>query len=280
MRILDKSNLTYRLKDLGFGDDESRLMEIIRQPHGIILVTGPTGSGKTTTLYSALQEMSNVEVNTVTLEDPVEYKLPLIRQSQVNVKTGMTFALGLRSLLRQDPDIIMVGEVRDNETAQIAVEAALTGHIVLSTLHTNDAPGALPRMIDMGVEPFLLASSVSGIIAQRLVRRVCESCKTKFPAPESVLKVIGDGVRNVTLYRGKGCRACNSTGYKGRLGIYEVLTVNEEIRTLVTENATADKIRHAATKSGMKTLRQNGIQKALAGLTTMEEVLRVTVTAE
>ena len=191
LRILDKSNLMMKLSDLGFGDDEERLMQILNRPNGVILVTGPTGSGKTTTLYSALNEVSKIDVNTITLEDPIEYRLPLIRQSQVNVKAGMTFAKGLRAVLRQDPDIVMVGEIRDSETAQIAVEAALTGHLVLSTLHTNDAPGALPRLIDMGVEPFLVASSIGGVLAQRLVRRICSGCKVEFEASEALLKTIG-----------------------------------------------------------------------------------------
>ena len=276
LRILDKSNLMMKLSDLGFGDDEERLMQILNRPNGVILVTGPTGSGKTTTLYSALNEVSKIDVNTITLEDPIEYRLPLIRQSQVNVKAGMTFAKGLRAVLRQDPDIVMVGEIRDSETAQIAVEAALTGHLVLSTLHTNDAPGALPRLIDMGVEPFLVASSIGGVLAQRLVRRICSGCKVEFEASEALLKTIGMEGKKIKLYKGEGCRACGNTGYKGRAGIYEILTMNEEIRTLVTENASADKIRHAGIKAGMKLLRQDGIEKALKGITTVEEVMRVT----
>ncbi len=276
MRILDKSNLMIRLSDLGFGDQEPRLRQILSRPNGVILATGPTGSGKTTTLYSALNEVSNVEVNTITLEDPVEYRLPLIRQSQVNVKAGMTFAKGLRAVLRQDPDIVMVGEIRDAETAKIAVEAALTGHLVLSTLHTNDASGALPRLIDMGVEPFLVASSVGGIIAQRLVRRICSGCKVQIDPSASMLKAINMEGKDVTLYKGEGCRGCNGSGYKGRAGIYEVLTVNEEIRELVVDNASADRIRNVAMKDGMKTLRLDGIDKALEGITTVEEVLRVT----
>ena len=276
MRILDKSNLMIKLSDLGFGEDEVRLRKVLERPNGIILVTGPTGSGKTTTLYSALNEVSKVDVNTITLEDPVEYRLPLIRQSQVNVKAGMTFAAGLRSVLRQDPDIVMVGEIRDSETAKIAVEAALTGHLVLSTLHTNDAPGALPRLIDMGVEPFLVATAVGGVLAQRLVRRICSGCKIQYEASEAVLKTIDLDGKKTKLYKGEGCRACSNTGYKGRAGIYEILTMNEEIRNLVTENAPTDKIRHAGIKDGMKTLRQDGIEKALSGITTVEEVLRVT----
>jgi type IV pilus assembly protein PilB len=275
-RILDKSNLRVKLADLGFGEEEERVRSILARPNGIILVTGPTGSGKTTTLYSALNEVSNMDVNTITLEDPIEYRLPLIRQSQVNVKAGMTFAAGLRSILRQDPDIVMVGEIRDAETAKIAVEAAMTGHLVLSTLHTNDAPGALPRLVDMGVEPFLVATAMGGIMAQRLVRRICANCKTSFEAPESVLKSIGMTGQKVALYKGEGCRICSNSGYKGRLGNYEILTMNEEIRELTIQNASADKLRHAALANGMKTLRQDGMIKAQQGLTTVEEVFRVT----
>jgi type IV pilus assembly protein PilB len=280
MRILDKSNLMLRLADLGFGDQEERLRSILSRPNGIILVTGPTGSGKTTTLYSALNEVAKMEVNTITLEDPVEYRLPLIRQSQVNVKAGMTFARGLRSVLRQDPDIVMVGEIRDAETAKIAVEAALTGHLVLSTLHTNDASGALPRLIDMEVEPFLVASAICGVLAQRLVRRICSNCKATYQPDAAELKAIGMSGQQVTLYRGEGCRACSNTGYKGRAGIYEVLTMNPEIRALVVDNSPSDKIRAAGIRGGMKLLREDGIGKALQGLTTVEEVLRVTAALE
>jgi len=276
MRILDKSNLRVRLSDLGFGSEEPKIREILSRPNGIILVTGPTGSGKTTTLYSALNEVSNIEVNTITLEDPIEYRLPLIRQSQVNPKAGMTFAAGLRSILRQDPDIVMVGEIRDGETAKIAVEAAMTGHLVLSTLHTNDAPGAIPRLIDMGVEPFLVATAMGGVLAQRLVRRICANCKETFEAAESVAKMLGKSNEKVTLYKGAGCRICSNSGYKGRLGIYEILVMNEEIRDLTISEASADKLRHAARAAGMKTLREDGFQKTLEGLTSIEEVLRVT----
>ncbi len=276
MRILDKSNLRVKLEDLGFGEMEGKVRAMLDRPNGLILVTGPTGSGKTTTLYSALNEVSKIDKNTITLEDPVEYRLPLIRQSQVNVKAGMTFAAGLRAILRQDPDIVMVGEIRDAETAKIAVEAAMTGHLVLSTLHTNDAPSALPRLVDMGVEPFLVATATAGVLAQRLVRRICSACKISFDPPESTLKAIGMEGKKVLLYRGEGCRVCSGSGYKGRLGVYEVMVMNEEIRDLVIQNASADKIRNAAMKFGMLTLRQDGIKKALEGLTTVEEVMRVT----
>lgn len=280
MRILDKSNLQVSLSNLGFGEDEERVRKMLARPNGIILVTGPTGSGKTTTLYSALNEVSKMEVNTITLEDPVEYRLPLIRQSQVNVKAGMTFAAGLRSILRQDPDIVMVGEIRDAETAKIAVEAALTGHLVLSTLHTNDAPGALPRLIDMHVEPFLVATAVAGVVAQRLVRKICSNCKVSYDPPESLLKTIGKSGQDVKLYRGEGCRGCSNTGYKGRAGLFEILVMTEDVRNLVLESASGDAIRHAAIKGGMKTLRQDGILKATNGLTSIEEVFRVTAEIE
>ncbi len=277
MRILDKSALMLNLHDLGFGDRENDLREILTRPNGVILVTGPTGSGKTATLYSALNEISTVEVNIITLEDPIEYRLPLIRQSQVNKKTGHTFASGLRAILRQDPDILMVGEIRDSETAKTAIEAALTGHLVLSTLHTNDAPGALQRLIEMGVEPFLVSSAVSAVIAQRLVRKICRGCKTEFTPDDSLLESVGlPKGQDITLYRGKGCNGCSGTGYKGRAGIFEILIVNEDLRKLVLENASNDTIRHKAESYGLKSLRQDGLEKAVAGITTVEEVLRVT----
>lgn len=279
MRIIDKSSIK-RLSELGFGDEESKMRGLLARPNGIILVTGPTGSGKTFTLYSSLNEVSNMEKNVITLEDPIEYRLPLIRQSQVNVKAGMTFAAGLRSILRQDPDIVLVGEIRDSETAKIAVEAAMTGRLVLSTLHTNDAPGALPRLVDMGVEPFLVATAVAGVVAQRLVRRICTNCKVSFEAPESTLKAIGMAGQQITLYKGEGCRACSNSGYKSRLAIFEILLMNEELRDLTVENASADKLRRAAMNNGMKTLRQDGFKKALEGLTSVEEVLRATPAVE
>ncbi len=280
MRILDKSNIGKKISELGFGDQEHRFREILDRPNGIILVTGPTGSGKTTTLYSALNEVSKIDVNTITLEDPIEYRLPLIRQSQVNAKAGMTFAAGLRSILRQDPDIVMVGEIRDAETAKIAVEAAMTGHLVLSTLHTNDAPGAIPRLMDMGVEPFLVATAMGGVLAQRLVRCICTNCKISFEPTASTLKAIGMDGQKVLLYKGEGCRACSNSGYKGRLGIYEILVMNESLRELTIQEASADKIRRAAIESGMKTLRKDGIEKVIQGLTTVEEVFRVTAALE
>lgn len=280
LRILDKLNLMLKISDLGFGEQEPILREILDRKNGILLVTGPTSSGKTTTLYSILNELSKIDINTVTLEDPVEYKLPLIRQVQVNLKAGMTFATGLRSILRQDPNIIMVGEIRDLETARIAVEAALTGHMVISTLHTNDAPGALPRLIDMGVEPFLAASSVIGVIAQRLVRKICKNCRTGHMASRAELEILGMEGQKVKVYEGKGCRYCMQSGYKDRMGIFEVLKMDDKIRALVMEKVSADRIRNEAVKTGMSLLRQDGIAKVIQGITTIEEVLRVTATGD
>ncbi len=279
MRILDKGSLLINLEDLGLMDDLlPRFKELLSSAYGILLVTGPTGSGKTTTLYSALQTINSPEKNIITIEDPVEYRLPLIRQAQVNHKAGLTFAAGLRSILRQDPDIIMVGEIRDSETAKTAVEAALTGHLVLSTLHTNDAPGALPRLTEMGVEPFLVASATVGVIAQRLVRRLCEKCKEPYRPKPSLLKELGfdPGNREWVFYRGKGCPYCKQTGYKGRLGIYEIMIMTEELRELTTRGESSDRIKKAALRGGMRPLRQDGFAKVIRGWTSVEEVMRVT----
>lgn len=280
MRILDKGSVLVSMHDLGF--DKNTLIffeELIRRPNGIILVTGPTGSGKTTTLYSALSSINSVDKNIITVEDPIEYRLELIRQCQINAKIGLSFAAGLRSILRQDPDVIMVGEIRDKETAHIAVESALTGHLVFSTLHTNDAPSAINRLTDMGIEPFLTASAVSGVLAQRLVRRLCPKCKEKFVPDESMLKSINVKMNaSHAFYRAKGCPHCSNKGYKGRLAIYELLTVNEDIKKLTMERASSGRIKEAAIENGMRTLRQDGISKVLQGLTTVEEVVRVTTT--
>jgi len=280
MRILDKSSLHINLEDLGFSEDAlARFKSILSSSYGIILVTGPTGSGKTTTLYSALHSVNSLEKNIITIEDPVEYRLKLVRQSQVNPKAGLTFASGLRAILRQDPDIIMVGEIRDSETAKIAVQAALTGHLVLSTLHTNDAPGALTRLIEMGVEPFLIASATVGVVAQRLVRKICSRCRVEYTPSESLLRelrIARNGNRPLSFHRGEGCTHCKKTGYKGRIGIYEIMTLTEEIRELALRQASTDQIKQAALKSGMRTLRHDGLVKALRGITTIEEVLRVT----
>jgi type IV pilus assembly protein PilB len=278
MRILDKSVIVLGLEDLGLSQVELAFFEkLIQYPNGIILVTGPTGSGKTTTLYSALTTINSMEKNILTIEDPVEYELPLIRQTQINPKAGLTFSNGLRAILRQDPDIIMVGEIRDRETAEIAVQASLTGHLVLSTLHTNDAPSALARLIDMGIEPFLVASSIVGILAQRLVRTICDKCKEEYKPEAQVLHDLGIGTQG-KFYRGKGCAYCKNTGYRGRLGIFELLTINEDIKKMINAKATADQIREVAQKTGMRSLKEGGLEKVRMGLTTLEEILRVTKT--
>lgn len=274
MRILDKSAMVYKLAEIGFSSENlEKFQKIIRKPHGIILVTGPTGSGKTTTLYSALAEVNSKELNIVTVEDPIEYELPGVTQSQVNVKAGLTFASALRSILRQDPNVILIGEIRDLETASIAIQSSLTGHLVFSTLHTNDAPGALTRLIDMGVEPFLISSSVEAVLAQRLVRTVCKKCEEKIPSPDS-LKQQFPAIK--FIQRGKGCKACKNTGYRGRIGIFELLLTDEKIRKMITDKASADEIRKYAIEQGMKTLYGDGIEKVKAGITTLDEVLRVT----
>ncbi len=279
LRLLDKALGPMTVEMLGLDEKLTPVFRnLIHQPHGIILITGPTGSGKSTTLYAILNELNTPEKNIITLEDPVEYHLPGIRQCQVNPRAGLTFATGLRAILRQDPDIIMVGEIRDQETAEIAFQAALTGHLVLATLHTNDAPSALTRMIDMKVEPFLIASSVIAILAQRLVRRVCEHCGESYTPPLEILERLqiepGPAFR-----RGRGCPACGNRGLRGRMGIFELLVVTPEIRRLVMQNSSSEEIRDHALNNGMRTLRQDGIEKALAGLTTPEEVLRATADA-
>jgi len=278
LRILDKSRVLLRLTDLGFSPkDLEKFNFLIHAPYGIILVTGPTGSGKTTTLYAALSEINSPEINIMTIEDPIEYQIPLLRQTQINPKAGLTFATGLRSILRQDPDVIMVGEIRDLETADIAIQAALTGHLVFSTLHTNDSAGALTRLIDMGIEPFLVSSSVIGVIAQRLVRLICPHCKVEYVPPEPVLKSLNlDPTKKEKFYRGKGCEKCKGTGYSGRKGIFEVLVVNEEIRKLIVSKAPASVIKQVAINSGMTTLMADGLNKVREGLTTLEEVIRLT----
>ena len=279
LRILDKSNVLMKIDDLGFEKDNiERIEHFLSQSYGIILVTGPTGSGKTTTLYSALNRLNSVEKNIITVEDPIEYRIKMIRQSQVNVKAGMTFATGLKAILRQDPDIIMVGEIRDSETANIAVQAALTGHLVLSTLHTNDAVGSLSRMEEMGIESFLLATATIGVIGQRLVRKICLKCKKEFKPGATLLKRIGIDSQNKDLkfYKGEGCIACKESGYKGRLGIYEILKVDDKLKELIIANASAEKLRIAAIDGGMTTLKEDGLIKCVKGITTIEEVMRVT----
>ncbi|NQU95193.1 MAG: type II secretion system ATPase GspE [Candidatus Omnitrophica bacterium] len=278
LRLLDTSSTLISLKDMGFSKEVLEKYEkLVTRPHGIILVTGPTGSGKTTTLYASLDKINTVEKNIITIEDPVEYKLEGIRQTQVNPKVDLTFANGLRSILRQDPDIIMVGEMRDFETAEIAIQAALTGHLVFSTLHTNDAPGAVTRMIDMRVETFLVSSSVIGVLAQRLVRTICLACKEKYQPTKEELKDIGlTGDEKIDFYRGKGCDKCMKTGYKGRIGIFELMMVDDEIKNLIIAKTTAEEIRKNALSKGMISLQDDGIEKIKQGRTTVEEVLRVT----
>ena len=277
MRLLDRSAVLLGLKQLGFLEQENKTFEkLIRSPNGIVLVTGPTGSGKTSTLYSALTTISSMEKNIVTIEDPVEYELPLIRQTQVNPKAGITFANGLRGILRQDPDIIMVGEIRDKETADVAVQASLTGHLVFATLHTNDAPSALARLVDMGIEPFLISSSVIGVLAQRLIRVICDKCKEKYVPSQSVLNDLGLK-KGTVFYRGKGCKKCQDSGFKGRTGVFELLIIDKEIRKMVDAKCSADEIRQKAGERGMKGLYADALIKAQEGVTTLEEVLRITV---
>jgi len=279
LRILDKSAISIGLHKLGMlPETMERFENLISRTYGIILVTGPTGSGKSTTLYSVLSKLNSGEKNILTIEDPVEYEVEGLTQVQVNNRAGLTFAAGLRTMLRQDPDIAMVGEIRDAETATIATEAALTGHLVLSTLHTNDAPGAMTRMVDMGIEPFLIASSVIGVLAQRLVRMVCPKCKEQYHPPRDAVGRLGielDSDTKVTFYRGRGCDHCRGTGYKGRLGVYELLLINDRIRDLVLQKSSAHTLREAAVDAGMKTLKDDAVAKILLGQTTLEECLRV-----
>ncbi len=280
LRVLDRSVVNLELESLGMpADVMERLNRIIRIPNGIVIVTGPTGSGKTTTLYSCLKRINTVDLKLLTAEDPVEYDLEGIMQVPVNDAIGMTFARALRSFLRQDPDIIMVGEMRDLETAQISIQASLTGHLVFTTLHTNDAPGAVTRMIDMGVEPFLITSTLEGILAQRLVRTVCKKCRVAYEPTESVLSELGLSKEDVVgrpFYYGKGCLECNETGYKGRKGLFELLEIAEPIRELINMRAPSGVIRARALELGMRTLREDGIRSVLDGVTTVEEVLKYT----
>jgi len=278
LRLLDRSAVLLGLEQLGMSEgDSSDVGRVLELPHGIVLVTGPTGSGKTTTLYAALSRINDVQRKIVTIEDPIEYHLRGINQIQVTSKAGLTFARGLRSILRHDPDVILVGEIRDRETAEIAVHASLTGHLVFSTLHTNDAPGALARLVDMGIEPYLVASSLEAILAQRLVRLICANCREAFPlADVNTLRAeFGANIPD-SLYRGRGCRECQGTGYRGRTGVFELMLVSEGIRTLILEHASAGEIRKLATAQGMKSLRDDGWRHVLQGRTTIEEVLRVT----
>lgn len=292
MRLLRKSSNVPTLGELGIRGMALKVIEeSIKVPHGIVLITGPTGSGKTTTLYSVLHILNTTRVNIVTLEDPVEYQIDGVNQVQINPKAGLTFATGLRSFLRQDPNIIMVGEIRDNETADLAIQASLTGHLVFSTLHTNSSSGALPRLLDMEAEPFLLASSMTCVVAQRVVRKICDGCRESYPPPPQILeemqKVLGPlyeayvsklGGKPVTLSRGRKCDKCGETGYKGRIGVFEVLKVTEKIGKLILERAPAIQIEQAAVGDGMVLMEQDGYLKALEGVTTLEEVMRVAKT--
>ncbi|MCK5767195.1 MAG: type II/IV secretion system protein, partial [Candidatus Atribacteria bacterium] len=279
LRLLDKSKGLIKLDNVGFLPKQLEdFRSIINHSYGIILITGPTGSGKSTTLYAVLNEIDSKNKNVITVEDPVEYKLKRVNQVQIKSKINLTFANTLRSILRQDPDIIMVGEIRDSETAQIAVQAALTGHLVFSTLHTNDAASTLTRLIDMQVEPFLISSSIIGVIAQRLVRVICKNCKEEYTPSEEIIDMLSKEKeidRNIKLYRGKGCPLCKNTGYLGRTSIFEIILLDEEIRSLIVSKASSSVIKETALKKGMKTLRDSGLEKAINGITTIEEVLRV-----
>lgn len=288
MRLLSKKGSRYTLEDLGFSkEDYKKMREAIMRPHGMILSTGPTGSGKTTTLYSILKTLNTREVNITTIEDPVEYIMDGVNQVQINAQTNLTFADGLRSILRQDPDIVMVGEIRDDETAAIAVNAALTGHLVLSTLHTNDAATTLPRLLDMAVEPFLVASSINVAIGQRLVRRICKQCVMSVAFPENQREIMNrilppnsivqdDIKKRLRIFQGKGCPLCNGSGFKGRVGVYEVLVMDDDIKKLVADKASGDEIKRVARSKGMTTMLEDGVAKVFQGVTTFDEVLRVT----
>lgn len=279
LRLLDKTSVLLGLEEVGLMPEQMELFErLISAPNGIILVTGPTGSGKTTTLYAALNRINSPDKNIITIEDPVEYQLPGIGQIQVNTKIGLTFARGLRSIVRQDPDVILVGEIRDTETAEISIHAALTGHLVFSTLHTNDAAGAITRLIDMGIEPFLVSSSVNAILAQRLVRVICPRCKEGYkPNPRTMRELgIQPEETDVVLYRGRGCDACLQTGFRGRTGIFEFLVMDDALRGLMMQTSDAATLRRSAVERGMRTLRDDGVRKIRMGITTVEEVLRVT----
>lgn len=279
LRLLDKTSILLNLEDIGLSPDGLATMDqLIQMAHGIILVTGPTGSGKTTTLYAGLSEINSPDKNIITIEDPIEYQLKGIGQIQVNPKIQLTFASGLRSILRQDPDVIMVGEIRDTETAEIAIHASLTGHLVFSTLHTNDSAGAITRLLDMGIEPFLVSSSVVAIVAQRLVRQICPECRVSYrPTPEELGKLgIKQAPPHLVFHRGKGCAHCINTGYRGRSGIYEILVLDDELRNLILSKVDSSKIKAKAVSKGMLTLRDDGARRILSGMTTTEEVLRVT----
>jgi type IV pilus assembly protein PilB len=280
MRILDRDNIKVGIRDLGFGDEDwKRYQSLIKRPNGILLVTGPTGSGKTTTLYASLNELNRPDVKIITAEDPVEYYLPGVNQCEVKSKIGMTFARIIRAMLRQNPNILLVGEIRDQETADTAIQASLTGHLVFSTLHTNDAPSAVTRLVDMGVQPFLVASSVMAVMAQRLVRKVCPKCKQRVEPPSHILQGLGlrpEIAKKANFMKGKGCSHCNKTGYRGRLGIYELMIMSSTIREMAFKGEPTMNLRRVARKQGMRTLFEDGMIKAIKGITTLEEVLRIT----
>jgi len=280
MRILDRENIKVGLQDLGFGDDDlASFKQMIKRPNGIILVTGPTGSGKTTTLYAALNELNRPDTKIITAEDPVEYYLPGVNQCEVKAKIGMTFARIIRAMLRQNPNILLVGEIRDLETAETAIQASLTGHLVFSTLHTNDAPSAITRLVDIGIQPFLVASSVLAIMAQRLVRRVCTKCRMRYDPPAHILAGLGirpEVAKKANFMKGKGCNHCNKKGYRGRISIFELMTMTPQVREMAFKGESTQNVRRMARKQGMRTLFEDGIIKAIRGITTLDEVLRIT----
>jgi type IV pilus assembly protein PilB len=280
MRVLDRSAVSLDLQALGLPDEErERLIALTRLPHGIVLVTGPTGSGKTTTLYAMLQEANQPDIKIITTEDPVEYDIDGIVQVPINEDIGVTYARVLRTVLRQDPDKILIGEIRDGETASVAVEASLTGHTVFSTLHTNDAPSTITRLIDMGVEPFMITATLEAVVAQRLLRTVCPDCRTSYRPDEEILMELGsqsERLANATFHYGKGCERCHHTGYRGRTGVFEIMLLDDVIRDAILERASTQEIRDAAIRNGMRTLRESGVEALLAGRTTVEEVLRET----
>jgi type IV pilus assembly protein PilB len=280
MRILDRDNIKVGLRDLGFGDEDwKRFSLMIKRPNGILLVTGPTGSGKTTTLYAALNELNRPDVKIITAEDPVEYYLPGVNQCEVKAKIGMTFARIIRAMLRQNPNILLVGEIRDQETAETAIQASLTGHLVFSTLHTNDAPSAVTRLVDIGIQPFLVASSVMGIMAQRLVRKVCPKCRIRIEPPAHILTGLGlrpEIAKKANFAKGKGCANCGKTGYRGRMGIFELMAMTNQVREMTFKGESTAALRKVARKQGMRTLFEDGMIKAMKGVTTLDEILRIT----
>ncbi len=281
MRVLDRGNVNLDLDKLGMRDDDlTSVRQLIKRPNGVVIVTGPTGSGKTTTLYSALRELNDPSSKLITAEDPVEYDIDGIIQCQIKPEIELTFARILRAMLRQDPDVILVGEIRDQETAKIAVEASLTGHLVFSTLHTNDAPSSVARLLDLGLEPFLITAAIEGVVAQRLVRRICNNCKTQYEPAEEQLMELGlrmDDVAGRIFYYGKGCDVCNNTGYKGRQGLYEIMTLDDPMRDMIVQHASTQAIRVECKKRGMRTLRESGLMAIYDGVTTIEEVVRETI---